>query len=150
MSPQENVLHNPLLINPETQTQFKDLTKWAKYLAILGFVLSGILVFNLLYTIILSNYKGKYFGDGLISYIGIFNIINSLETAGLFYLMSLYLFRFAVNLLEAIISNDQHLFNFSFRCLKSCFCCTIIYFVIYILQYIFGVFFIQFISGIFH
>ncbi len=116
-----------LQIDDISNSYLTETARWAKFLAIVGFVLCAIVVLGGVFAAffagsvmfgrggsdeINSAFAGVAGGAMLIFYILI---------AILYFLPCLYLYRFAGRMQEALRVNDQGLLNSSFENLKSCF-----------------------------
>jgi len=118
--------------NEQTALQFDDVNryhlmqtaKWAKFLSIVGFITSGLLiVLGLFIGTILSSMSAagsgygtrpSIIGSGAISFIYMLIAI-------LYFFPCLYLFRFSAKMIRALLTNEQEILNESFEQLKSCF-----------------------------
>ena len=113
-----------LLITAEIQSYLYTTSKWATFLAILGFIGSGLMALaGLALTLIsstlssLSHTPDSAIGSAILPYMGIFYII----IAVFYFLPSLYLFQFAEKTKKAIDNYNQELLNAGLEKLKSTF-----------------------------
>ena len=114
-------------------------TGWAKFLSILGFIVSGLLLLLSLLFFFLGGYMIESLGSGPQSlfagpFMGVFYLI-----AGIFYLFpALFLYRYADRIKEAVLNTDQSLFENAFLNLKKLFIYLGIYALIVIGIYVIG------------
>jgi Family of unknown function (DUF5362) len=111
-----------LQVDHNVSPYLNETARWAKFLAIMGFIVCG---FILLVSIFLSSFINSAFlrmgatgGVGALGGIlsGVYIII-----AIIYFFPCLYLYNFASKMLVALRSNDQEQLSNSFRNLKSCF-----------------------------
>lgn len=101
-----------------------EAAKWGKFLAIIGFIICGLIVLCALFA---STFLSVAFRQvdsqfaGLGSAGGVIISIYYLVVGLLYFFPSLYLFNFASKMQTAIRNNDQDSLNHSFKNLKSCF-----------------------------
>lgn len=115
---QNNLLSGNLHIDPIGYSHLKETALWAKFLAIVGFIFSVLLIVAALFAGTLLTNLGTGTGPaapamtaGLIS--GVY-IIGGI----IYFLISLYLYKFAVKMRVALASSDQDSLNNSFLNLK--------------------------------
>lgn len=113
-----------LLVTSEIQSYLYTTSRWATFLAILGFIGSGIMVLvGLALSLIggtlssLSHTPDSAIGSAIIPYMGIFYIIFAV----FYFLPSLYLFQFAEKTKKSIDNFNQQLLNTGLEKLKSTF-----------------------------
>jgi hypothetical protein len=115
-------------IDQAARDHLSEAAKWAKFLAIFGFVMCGILVIigiffgSFFSTMSSGNYGNEYevnssFGDG----IGILMAVVYTGIAILYFFPCLFLLRFAIRMRNALNSNEQLTLNSSFQNLKIMF-----------------------------
>jgi len=112
----QNLLTSELHIDPIGHAHLKETAKWAKFLGIVGFVVSAILVIIALFSSALLSSLPNFNGATPVS-AGLISVLY-LFIAVIYFFMSLYLFRFAVKMQRALTSNDQESLNGSFLNLK--------------------------------
>jgi hypothetical protein len=132
-----------LQVDHNVQSYLGETARWAKFLAIMGFVGCGICVLVALFagTFIAGTLAGvgdnRGYMGGLVSFIYI-------AIALVMFFPSLYLYNFASRMQVALRSNDQEQLTRSFRNLKSCYrymgILTIIYLGLIVLLMIFNIF----------
>ena len=132
-------------IDQSSRAHLAEAAKWAKFLAIVGFVMCGLIIvlsffIGTLFTTSMSRYgDSSSFGSGL----GIIMTIVYLSFGVLYFFPCLFLFRFANNMIVALNSNEQITLNRSFQNLKIMFryvgILTIIVLALYIFAFIFGI-----------
>jgi hypothetical protein len=113
-----------LLITAEVQSYLYTTSRWATFLAILGFIGSGFMILaGLAISLIggtlssLSHTSNSAIGSAILPYMGIFYIIFAI----FYFLPSLYLFQFAEKTKKAIDNYNQELLNAGMEKLKSTF-----------------------------
>ena len=104
-----NVLSNKIEIDSSGYTHLVETAKWAKFLAIVGIVLSCILVLVALFAgTFMELFLTRTGGESTST---VFVSIAYIIIAALYFFTSLYLYRFGVKMQYALNSNDQQLFN---------------------------------------
>jgi hypothetical protein len=110
-----------LHVDHESSSYLGETAKWAKFLAILGFIFCGLFVLGGLFAgSILSGAMGRFGGDSsrisgvALSFIYILGAL-------LYFFPCLYLFNFASKMQVALRNNDQQQMTQSFKNLKSCY-----------------------------
>jgi len=117
-----------LTIDNTSRSHLNEAARWARFLAIVGFVLVGIIA-------IVAIFGGSYlsrafsnsgsgtspFGDAYSSGFTIGIILYYLVIALLIFFAYLFLYRFAVNIKTALNSNEQDILNKGFQNLKILF-----------------------------
>lgn len=145
---EENSSLFSLSIDPVTKTHLSETARWARFLAIVGFVFLVLMVFLGVYSSIMIS----RFEEGYRASLGMSGIMNAAgaSVAFVYILMAviaffplLFTFRFASLMRQALNSNDQALLNASFQNLKVCFrylgIITIIFLVFTALTLVFGI-----------
>lgn len=121
MENQNSLLHEELVIDAEAHQHLFETVKWAKFLGIVGFVLSGIIV-------LIAFFAGSMIGNmssmqpgfpaesagGL----GVMISIMYLVGAAINFALSLFMYRFATKTKQALLSTDQVTFNQGLHNLK--------------------------------
>jgi hypothetical protein len=133
-----------LHIDSQSNAYLRETAKWAKFLAIIGFIgcaliiLIGVFAGSVMATAF-SDLGGGGFGGGM----GVVMAVIYILFALLAFFPYLYLYRFANQMQAALRSNDQAALTTSFGNLKSCFkfvgILTIIVLAFYALALVFGV-----------
>lgn len=103
----ENVLSSNLQVDDIASAHLRETAKWAKFLSILGFILSACLVvFGLFAGSILTNFSKMGdpggAGAGIIG-AGMLSVIY-IVIAAIYIMLSLYLYRFATKMLATFIT----------------------------------------------
>jgi len=112
------VAENSAMSNAQISECLMETSKWGKFLAILGYVLMGFLVLLALVTIVGFSFMAKAAGKGVPTFwIGLVYIVF----AGIYYIPVTYLYRFSVQMKQAIQTNDESLYASGFQNLKSLF-----------------------------
>jgi hypothetical protein len=117
-----------------------EAAKWAKFLAIMGFIFCAFMLIAALFagsmmSAMISSAGANFgmFGSGFITILYLFG-------AALYFFPCLFLFRFASQMQDAIRNHEQNKLHGSFKNLKSCFrflgILTIVVIAIYILLFI--------------
>jgi hypothetical protein len=118
-----------LQVDHQATAYLGDAARWAKFLAIVGFILCGII---LLVAIFAGSFFAGTFGRlggesgvngmaGVGAAGGAFITIVYIIIAALYFFPCLYLYNFASKMQTALRSNDQEQLNNSFRNLKACY-----------------------------
>lgn len=108
-----------LQVDQQASQYLSDAAKWGKFLAIVGFILSGIMAIAALFAgsmvSSLPQMEGmESISGGAITAIYLFGAV-------IWFFPCLYLYRFADKAQAALRSTEQHSLNNSFKNLKSCF-----------------------------
>ncbi len=107
----ESLLNNDLQVDAMAHAHLTETAKWAKFIAIAGFVFSlCILVFALYYASLISEIR-RSFGSGSARTSAIFTLIFYVIVAIVWIIVSIFHFRFAAKLQVALQVNDQVEFN---------------------------------------
>ena len=112
-----NFVDEQLKLQPEAEGLLKETTKWAKFLAILSFIVLGFATLYIVFSIYMSsslNING--YGAGVASIIG-GAIIITIYGVG-FYLAYL-LYKFSVEISSALLNRRTSMLTEGFRKLKS-------------------------------
>jgi hypothetical protein len=113
-------------IDQTSKAHLADAAKWARFLAIVGFVFCGLMVvFSIFFGSFFSMLPGSAsnsdmdadFAQGL----AIGMIIYYLIIATIVFIGYLFLYRFATHMRRALATNDQNVLNTSFQNLKITF-----------------------------
>lgn len=113
-----NVSNSGLTISPEIKIFLKETAKWAKFLAIVGFVFIGLMIVAALFmTFAMGDLMGEAGLPGIMSggFLGAFYLVFAL----LYFFPILYLYRFASKMKIALANDDQTFLQDSFQNLKS-------------------------------
>ena len=135
-------------IDQPSRSHLWEAAKWAKFLAIIGFIMCGLLtIVGIFAGSVFSSMSGRYgdyggasaFGDGF----GILMIVLYVGIAVIYFFPCLFLLRFANHMKNALSTDDQGTLNTSFQNLKIMFryvgIVTIIIISFYILVLLFGI-----------
>ncbi|MBS1655224.1 MAG: hypothetical protein JSU05_10295 [Bacteroidetes bacterium] len=117
-----------LSIDTNSKAHLAEAARWAKFLAIIGFIVCGlVVVFGIFFGTIMSTLGsgagyGRYsemqaMGSGLGAMMAVLYILIAL----LYFFPTLFLYRFATKAKAALASNDQETLNVSFQNLKKMF-----------------------------
>ena len=129
-------------IDQSSKAHLWEAAKWAKFLAIMGFIMCGLAILfgifmGTIYSSIMRNYDdyggASAYADGM----GVFMIIVYVAIAVIYFFPCLFLLRFANHMKNALNTDDQGTLNTSFQNLKIMFryvgIVTIIFISLYIL-----------------
>ncbi len=120
MEQPQNLLSSELVVDPIASAHLKETAMWARFLAIVGLVLSILIGILALFAGSILAGMSREFGnntaDAAISS-GIVTIVYLL-VAALYFFISLFLFRFASRMKLALLSSDQDNFQSSLHNLK--------------------------------
>jgi Family of unknown function (DUF5362) len=146
MEGNENLLSSELQIDSASQSYLAETAKWGKFLAILGFVMTAIIVIISLFASVIfsSLLRGMPTGGGDLAAMGTtFITVLYLVIAAINFFMALYLYKFSTKMKAALYANDQEALNTSFLNLRSMFrligVLTAIYIGFIVLALIFGI-----------
>lgn len=142
MESNQNLLNSDLQIDQSSHIYLSETARWANFLSIVGFVLSVILAIAGLFMGVFLGSTSSTYGNS--SFIGAgFAAVFYLIIAALYFVMSLFLYRFASKMKMALYTNDQETLNNSFLNLKNLYkmmgILTIIYLCLIVLFMIFGI-----------
>jgi|SRR5688572_18447990 len=115
-----------LNLDPSSKMHLAEGARWAKFLAIVGFIMCGlVLLAGIFAGSFLKWVGGNYgeYGDAEISATGfrVMAMVIYILIALIYFFPCLFLFRFASQMKSALASNDQETLNSSFRNLKVMF-----------------------------
>lgn len=121
----ENLSLFGLSIDPTSKLHLGEAARWAKFLAIVGFVMCAIIVVVGIFAStflsgMMSGYGGAY-SDAATSGMGTVLAVVYVIIALVYFFPCLFLFRFASKMKEAIATNEQTTLNVSFQNLKAMF-----------------------------
>jgi Family of unknown function (DUF5362) len=112
-----------LHVDHNVSTYLTETAKWAKFMAIMGFIGCGFMV---LFSLFIGSFLSAAFlrmggGTAGLGYMGGFLSFIYIVIAIVYFFPCLYLYNFASKMQVALRSNDQDLLSLSFRNLKSCY-----------------------------
>jgi len=111
-------IENSSMSNSKINSYLLESAKWGKFLAIVGYIIMGLIVLIALVMAFglsqLSRFSGTRFPVG---YLGLVYIL----IAGAYYFPVTYLYKFAVQIKRALESGDEGLYTSGFQNLKSLF-----------------------------
>lgn len=116
-----------LSIDPNSKAHLTEAARWARFLAIVGFVMCALIVvagifFGSFFSILTrSSRYNTGFESGMASGIGTMMLVIYIIMAAIMFFPYLFLFRFANHMKSALASNDQNTLNTSFQNLKIMF-----------------------------
>lgn len=118
---------NSLILTDDARQTLKVASTWAKFISIIGFIGTALIVLAALAAFVFTNVMSDFSSGAYGGYPGGFqSIIRFLPgfylIAGVIYfLISLYLYRFASHIKQAVVYNQQHDLYSAFNNLKSYF-----------------------------
>jgi len=112
-----------LLIGQEAKAYLYTAGKWAKFLGIIGFIATGIMVLLAIFASALTSLIGAVTssspGLSIRAGVGILSLIPLVPIVIIYFFMSYFLYQFGVNIKSAIANNDTVFATRAFRNLKS-------------------------------
>jgi hypothetical protein len=119
MDNNQNLLLNDMMIDLVSFNHLKETAMWAKIVAVIGFILSALIFIAAIFAgALLNRVDGRYSGGvaipGMGGIVGVFYSIISV----VYFICSLFQFRFALKIKEALLNNDQQALNIAFQNLK--------------------------------
>ena len=135
-----------LSIDASSKAHLTVAAKWAKFLAIIGFIVCGLVVIMGIFAgslvSVFSSPYSEFGGRCTFAGLGALAAVFYLLIALLYFFPCLFLFNFAVKMKAALIADDQDTLNISFQNLKKTFrflgVVTIVILSIYLLIFFFG------------
>ena len=126
MEQDQNISLFGLGIDNISKSHLSEAAKWARFLAICGFVLLGLMVvYGIVMSFVIadmagamSQYDSTYSANSLKNIMGIGMIIFYIICAVIAFFPYYFLLRFANKMKAALVSNDQDALNGSFQNLK--------------------------------
>jgi hypothetical protein len=117
-----------LSIDPVTKAYLAETARWARFLAICGFVLLGLMLLFGIFVLVGmssdlgSNFSQEYGGNNMFGPMGMgaFAFAYIISALIIFFPL-LYLLRFANRMRASLNGNDQQALNYSFQNLKAYF-----------------------------
>jgi hypothetical protein len=135
-----------LNIDPVTKAHLSETARWARFLAIVGFVSLALMILVIIGMIAFMGTAvedSPYAGNPMFPGMGVAMAVYYVIIAAIWFVPLLYLLRFSGAMRTALNGNDQQALNASFMNLKSCFkfvgIVTIILLVLSLLGMVFGV-----------
>lgn len=121
----EPILENEMPLTPSAKSLFSDISKWTKFLSIIGFIFIGLTaIMSIITAIMLSgaselvevNNHHYYFGPGRFSW---WYVIICLVVLLIYFFPVYFLFKFSTGIKKAVDSNYTHTLYQSFDFLKK-------------------------------
>ncbi|MDB5201371.1 MAG: hypothetical protein JWQ27_780 [Ferruginibacter sp.] len=120
MEQQQNLISNDLQVDHIAYVHLKESASWAKFLGIVGFVISVLIGIVGLFAGSLVSRFNRGFGDSSAGMMGAgFITVIYLVIAIVYFLVSLYVFRFGTKMKQALQATDQENFNDALSNLKG-------------------------------
>ena len=117
-----------LTIDANSKSHLGEAARWAKFLAIVGFVVCALVVLVGIFAgsflgMMGNRYGGEDFGDSNMSITGLGPMLSVfyIGMALLYFFPCLFLFRFATHMKKALAGGEQEILNKSFQNLKIMF-----------------------------
>lgn len=114
-------------VDQNGKAHLAEAARWAKFLAIIGFIICGLIVLAGLFvgsfmSVFSSRYGANPYNDfpagpGFTAAMTVYYIVIAL----IYFFPNLFLFRFATKMKTALASNNQEILNSSFQNLKATF-----------------------------
>lgn len=111
--PLDTGYQSELTVTSDIRENLMTMSKWAKFLAILGFVVTGFVVIAAFFVgTIMSTFGGFGGGAAMLGagFTGMMTIIY-LAIGAFYFFLSLYLYRFATNMQTALQNSNQQSFS---------------------------------------
>lgn len=120
MESNQNLLTSDLQVDPIAAAHLKETAMWARLLAVVGLVLSILIgIMGLFAGAMISTMSRSFGGNSGMPAIGSGVItVFYLIIAAVYFFLSLFLFKFAVKMKQALLTTDQDSFNASLLNLK--------------------------------
>ncbi|MDP4151575.1 MAG: DUF5362 family protein [Bacteroidota bacterium] len=136
-----------LQVDHQSSSYLADTARWAKFIAIVGFVLCGLILLVAIFAGSMLASFSRFGGGGVdgvaAAGLGGFVTVVYILIGLLYFFPCLYLFNFATKMQVALRNNDQEQLGQSFRNLKACYRFIGVLLIIYLgfiaLALIFGV-----------
>jgi uncharacterized membrane protein len=138
-----------LSIDPVTKAHLHETARWAKFLAIIGFIFLALMLIGGIFMIatmsaVTGGFEGGNQGFGMFAGYGVgFFAIFYIIIALIVFFPLIFMLRFANRMKAALVNNDQQQLNTSFQNLKAYFrfwgIVTIIGLAFYAIAFIFGI-----------
>ncbi len=142
METNENLLIADLQVDSIAYGHLSETAKWAKFLSIIGFIITALIVIMALFAGSLFSTLGGGIGSAGIIGTGLLSGLY-LVFAVVYFVLSLYMYRFAVKMQVALQAPDQGNFNSSLLNLKLVYrimgIITIVYLALVALVMLFGI-----------
>lgn len=107
-----------LVLLPETEVLLDETRKWAKFLAVLGFIFCGLMILmGILFSVFMNSFSPE--ASGIVSPILMALFYGVL--ALIYFFPCLYLYRFSERARQAIATKDSNILLGSFDSLRDCF-----------------------------
>jgi hypothetical protein len=148
METNQNLLNSDLQIDAIAHAHLAETAKWATFLAILGFIGSGILAIIAVFAgTAMSTLSSNPYGGGSALMGAGFVTALYLVIAVVYFFLSVLLFRFATKMKTALYRTDQDALNNSFLNLKNLYKMMGILAIIYLAMMVLGIVFIVAFAG---
>jgi magnesium-transporting ATPase (P-type) len=150
MSEPENLLSTDLQVDAGIQEHLLQTARWAKFLGIVGFIFSGLLLVISLFAFLSvgNQASNEYAYSKSTAVNSLTSLLFLLAITVVWFFASLYIFRFATNMKSAIQNTDQLAFNESFSNLSKNYkfmgIVTIIYLSLMLLAFLASIFLLSF------
>jgi hypothetical protein len=115
-----------LSVDPISKAHLAEAARWARFLAIVGFIVCGLIVivgifFGSFFSTMNSSYSRYDSDTNVAGSLGAAMAVVYILVAVLYFFPTLFLYRFAAKMKVALLSDDQDTLNVSFQNLKKMF-----------------------------
>lgn len=144
-----------LTIDPLIKSHLSETARWGKFLAILGFILCGLIVilgvfFGTFFSTLMNRTEATYEGTVSSGSFGAMMAVVYVIIAVIYFFPCLFLYRFSTKMKTALNGNEQTDLTLAFQNLKSLFryigVITVIILAIYLVIFLFAILGAAFVS----
>jgi len=124
MEQTQNLLNNELQVDGNIQSHLKETAGWARFLGIVGFIVSGLIALVALFAgtfLTTLSRSGSYYNSRDISAMSGMITVVYLVIAVIGFFISLFTFKFGNKTKQALLTSDQESLNVGFMNLKFVF-----------------------------
>ncbi|MEO5892196.1 MAG: DUF5362 family protein [Ferruginibacter sp.] len=119
MENDQSLIDTELVVDSAITAHLKETAAWGKFLAVIGFIYSGLIAIGAIYAVsLLTSISGNYGGQSQRVWTGGSIAFLYFGFAAIIFYMSVYLYHFAKKTQMAIKGNDQATLEDAFRHLK--------------------------------
>ncbi len=140
MEQSPNLLSQDLTVDAEAHQHLLETAKWAKFLGIVGFIVSVILIIA---SIFASSFLATMGGGAMAAPapggLGVMISVLYVIMAVIYFVLSLYVYRFAVRMKQALLNTDQVNFVSGLHNLKLAYRISGIIVIVYLVLMVIGV-----------
>ncbi len=126
MEQDQDTSSSGLGIDQTSQTHLVEAARWARFLAIVGFIVCGLIILMgifaaSIFSSMMEKFRGEEFSNIPMSGLGQMMSVIYIVAAVIYFIPCLFLFRFANYMKTAFITGEQETLNKSFQNLKVMF-----------------------------